>query len=413
MENSNQLSVLICGGGIAGNTLALQLLRGGAKVTVVERADAPRPGGQAVDLRGPSREIAERMELLPSLREHLLDEQGMSYVDEGGHPYARMAVADFDGRGTISDIEIARGDLNQVLLDRIAALGGDLDYRYGDWVEEVEQDQSQKQPVRVRFAAGNQERFDVVVGADGVHSAMRAKVFGNDEELLEHLGGYTCFFTMPTPADITPNWLTYHSFRNAAIMIRADVHPETCKASVTLRHPADPTLRSDVSAQKNLIRRHLAHGGWHAPTIVAAMDGAADFYFDQLARVNVPNLVRGRVVLLGDAGYCGSPLTGMGTAMAILGAYLLAGELLSTPEDLDTALARFDPLVRPFLAKAQQLPGGGLRFMLPKSWFGVKMGRLSMSLILSRVMRPLSAKMFFHEDPYQLPTYEPKADKPE
>jgi 2-polyprenyl-6-methoxyphenol hydroxylase-like FAD-dependent oxidoreductase len=230
-------------------------------------------------------------------------------------------------------------------------------------------------------------------------------MFGPERQFLEHLGGYLAFFTMPTPADITPGWPTYHSVPGAAMMIRAHANPSTSQASVTMRLPADPALRGDVAAQHELVRAFLSDAKWQAPAVLAALPAAEDFHFDQLARVNMPSLSRGRVVLLGDAGYCGSPLTGMGTAMAIVGAYLLAGEIITAPDDLGGALARHEQRLRPLLAKAQQLPGGGPKFMLPRSALGVRMSRVGMRVMMSRAMRPLTGKMFFEEQPYQLSEY--------
>ena len=126
--------VLVCGGGIAGNAVGLQLRRAGITTTVVERAPAPRPGSQAVDLRGPSRRVAERMGLLPGIAERQLDERGMVFVNDRGRQIVRVSTELFDGRGPVADIEITHGDLNEVLLDALAEVSstsGELYYRYG------------------------------------------------------------------------------------------------------------------------------------------------------------------------------------------------------------------------------------------------------------------------------------------
>lgn len=192
------LHVLVSGGGIAGNAVALQLLRAGIRTTVVERASAPRPGGQAVDLRGPSREVAQRMGLIPGILTHRLDEQGMEYVDRRGRAYVRMPTEMFDGKGPVADIEITRGDLNQVLLDALTDTVGTLDYRYGEWIEAMTQDEG---GVDVLFASGKRQRFGLVIGADGVHSATRRLAFGPEEQFSTYLGGYTSYFTVrPQPA---------------------------------------------------------------------------------------------------------------------------------------------------------------------------------------------------------------------
>ncbi|WP_067859561.1 FAD-dependent monooxygenase [Nocardia shimofusensis] len=399
---STELHVLVCGGGIAGNAVALPLVRAGIRATVVERASGPRPGGQAVDLRGPSREVAERMGLMPGIRARQLDERGMTYVDRTGHAYVRMPAEMFDGKGPVADIEITRGDLNQVLLDALAEAGGALDYRYGEWVEALTQDED---GVEVAFASGGVERFDLVVGADGVHSAMRRLVFGPEERFSTYLGGYTSYFTVPTPAGVEPGWMAMRMVPRAAVGIRPDADPATSKAIVMLRVDADPALRRDVGAQQRLIRRMLAEAGWLTPHILDAMADAPDFYFDELARIDMPHLSAGRVALLGDAGYCGSPMTGMGTAMAMVGAYLLAGELAADPADPVGALARYEAGVTPFLEKAKELPGGGLSMMLPTTRIGSMLTRAVTRLMVSRPLRPVMIRMMSGTDVYELPSY--------
>lgn len=399
---TSNLRILIVGGGIAGNAVALQLLRAGVRTTVVERSPEPRPGGQAVDLRGPSREVAERMGLMDGVRKYQLHEEGMALVDRKGREVYRMPADMFDGKGPVADIEISRGDLNQVLLTEIAATAGDLDYRYGEWVQALDQDST---GVSVTFASGATERFDMVIGADGVHSATRKLAFGPEEEFATYLGGYMSFFTMPTPEGIAPNWMTMHAIPKASVGIRPDADPSTCKAIITLRTEVDPALRRDVAAQQRLIRTMLADAGWLAPTVLDAMAETPDFYFDELDRVDMPSLSAGRVTLLGDSGFCGSPMTGMGTAMAIVGAYILAGEIASTPADIEGALARYEAALTPFLDQAKELPGGGLAMMLPNSEFALRAAHQVGKLMTTRLFRPIMMRMMSKTDDYELPTY--------
>jgi 2-polyprenyl-6-methoxyphenol hydroxylase-like FAD-dependent oxidoreductase len=403
MATTHSPRILISGGGIAGNAVALQLLRAGIDVTIVERAAAPRPGGQAVDLRGASREAAERMGLMPGIRKYQLTELGMEFVDPRGRTSSTMPMELFDGKGPVAEIEITRGDLNQVLLDAVADAGGELDYRYGDWITALDQDDS---GVRVGFASGRTERFDLVVGADGVHSATRRLAFGPEEQFSTYLGGYMSFFTIPTPPNVRPGWFTMQLIPGASVGLRPDRDPDTAKAILTLLTDRNPALRGDLDAQHRIIRDHLDGGGWHAPAILAAMAETGDFYFDELARIDMPTLNTGRVTLLGDAGYCGSPMTGMGTAMAIVGAYVLGGEIAATPDDLPGALARYEQKVTPFLDKAKQIPGGGISMLVSGNRFGTAVLRTANRVMCSWVMRPIIKKVFFGKtDSYELPVY--------
>lgn len=393
--------ILISGAGIAGNALALQLIRAGISTTVVERARSPRPGGQAVDLRGASREVAERMGLMPGIRRHQLDERGMSYIDSRGRTYGRMAMADFDGKGAVAEIEITRGDLNDVLLSALqeSDAASLLDLRYGEHIVALSQNDD---GVDVEFASGAAERFDVVVGADGVHSATRRLAFGAEEEFVTNLGGYAAFFTMPTPADIQPGWFSMRMVPGAMYGLRPDADPSTSKVIINVRTAHDPALRGDRAAQQMLIRSAIEDGGWHAERILEAMEQADDFYFDELARVDMPSLSNGRVVLIGDAGTCGSPLTGMGTAMAFIAAYLLGRELAvvaGTGTSLDSsalaaAFARFETDLAPHLARSRKIPGGGLKMMLPRTRIMSAFARLNVRILFSPVMRPIAKRMF-------------------
>ncbi|WP_433584920.1 FAD-dependent monooxygenase [Microbacterium hydrocarbonoxydans] len=384
--------ILISGAGIAGLALALQLVRGGIRTTIVEQAAGPRPGGQAVDLRGASRDVAARMGLTEAIEPYRVHEKGLSYVDGRGRVFGRMSMEAFDGKGAVAEVEIARGDLAAVLRrELVAAEDGLLDLRYGDRIIAVSQDES---GVDVRFEHADAARFDVVVGADGVHSSTRRLVFGGEEQFRTYLGGYAAFFTMPTPDDIEEGWFSMRFTPGATFGIRPDLDPATAKAMLTLRIDRDPALRGDLAAQKDLIRRALHGAGWHADTILAAMDAADDFYFDELVRIDVPNPVSERVVLIGDAGSSGSPMSGMGTATALIGAWLLAERIAAGGGDLDGALARFAEDVAPFAENGKTLMGGGIERMVPETRLQAAVLRASMGVMLSRPMRPLVRRMF-------------------
>lgn len=386
--------VLISGAGIAGLTLALQLVRHGIRTTLVERAEGPRPGGQAVDLRGASREVALRLRLLEKIEPYRVHEKGLAYVDARGRVFGRMSMEDFDGKGAVAEIEIARGDLSEVLRRELEAADPDglLELRYDDRITALDQDPS---GVDVEFAHSPASRYDLVVGADGVHSATRRLVFGPEERFRTYLGGYAAFFTLPTPADVEEGWFSMRFTPGATFGIRPDLDPTTSKAMLTQRRESDPALRGDVGAQKSVIRRMLAGAGWHADTIVQASANADDFYFDELLRIEVPNPVQGRVVLLGDAASSGSPMSGMGTATALIGAYLLAARISEADSAaLPTALTRYAEQIRPFAAQGMALMGGGIERMVPASRFQAVMMRASMGVMLSRPLRPLVRRMF-------------------
>jgi 2-polyprenyl-6-methoxyphenol hydroxylase-like FAD-dependent oxidoreductase len=400
--------VLVSGAGIAGLALALQLVRAGIRTTVVERAEAPRPGGQAVDLRGASREVAERVGLMPGIDALRVHEEGMAFVDGHGRVFGRMSMADFDGEGAVAEIEIARGDLGQVLLDSLsaadAAAPGLLELRFGDRITAIGQDAD---GVDVTFEYGEPARFDMLVGADGVHSATRRLAFGPEEDFATYLGGYAAFFTMPTPSDLEEGWFALRFVPGATFGIRPDRDPKTSKAILTLRMDRDPSLRGDRAAQEALIRDRISGAGWHAPAVLAALGEASDLYFDELVRIDVPDVANGRVVLLGDAASCGSPMTGQGTATALIGAYLLAAHLAAEPADVPGALRRYAAEIAPFAERGKEIPGGGIKRMVPANRFEAAVSRAMTGVLMSRAALPLVKRMFAAGgDPLPLPEVE-------
>ncbi|WP_167132651.1 FAD-dependent monooxygenase [Paramicrobacterium chengjingii] len=386
--------VLISGGGIAGTALALRLVEQGIRTTVVERAEAPREGGQVVDLRGASRVVAEQMGLMPGIREYQLHEKGIAYIGSRGAVYARMSMADYDGKGAVAEIEIARGDLHRVLLERLdeasGAAPGLLSLRYGEHIAALEQNDD---GVNVAFASGAADRFDLVVGGDGVHSATRRMGVGPEEDFSTYLGGYTAFFSMPTPAGIEPGWFTMRAVPGVAVGVRPGPDPDTSMVLVMIRMDRDPALRRDRAAQLALVRRMVSAAGWHAPAMLAALEQSQDFYFDELVRIEVPDVSHGRVTLIGDAASSGSPLSGMGTATALIGAYLLAAEIAASPDDIVAATSRYATAIAPFSEAGQVLPGGGIRFMVPRSTVGSVMSQWVMRVLVSRALRPIMKRM--------------------
>ncbi|MEV6771995.1 FAD-dependent monooxygenase [Nocardia sp. NPDC051030] len=368
--SSTDFRVLVSGGGTAGNAVAVQLARAGLATTVVERFPARRSGGQVVDLRGPGRRAAELMGLSRALRPHLLPGGGITYLRPDGRVAARIPAA---RRPRADSTELPRGDLNNVLLTEVERLDR-IDYRYGDSISGIVQDDA---GVDVYFDSGGAERFSIVIGAEGVYSPLRRMVFGPHEQFTTFLDGYMSFFTMATPehCPAVRNEVVRCLLPSAAhIDIRVETAPGESMVTVGLRQPHDPALRGNPPAQRRLVSQRLAAGGRPARAIVAGMSLDPGFYLDQLVRVDLPRWSRGRVVLLGDAACCGSPLTGQGTAQAMVGAYVLAGEIAATPDDVAGAFDRYERVLRPHSTTAQQIARGQWRALTPGSELGRRAG---------------------------------------
>ena len=380
------MRVLISGGGIAGPALAFWLHRAGAEVTIVERDAAPRPGGHAVDVRGVARDVVERMGLREAIRAHQVPERGWAMVNARGKKLAAMSADMFGGEGIVAEIEIARGDLARVLYDATAA---DVDWRFGERVVELSPNGE------VTFASGRRERFDVVVGADGVRSAVRALAFGPHREFVRPLGGYQAYFTVPDPGDLD-NWFEMYNAPGGRV---AGIRPErggTAKASLTFRAPARAERLTREEQLRTLAER-FAGVGWRVPALLEAMPTAPDFYFDEISQVRVERWSRGRVVLIGDAGYCGTPLAGMGTSMSLVAAYVLAGELAAAarPED---PFAAYQEQMAQYVAQGSELPPGGVKMFAPNGRLLIRMRALSMRMMGAWPMKGMLEKQFSKAD---------------
>ena len=316
-----QPTVLISGAGIAGPSLAFWLTKNGYRVIVVEIADGIRPGGQTVDLRGAGGDVVERMGLMRADAAHALEQHGVAWVASDGSRRAEMPVTAFDGNGLVSKLEILRGDLVDVLYQ---ATKDSAEYRFNTRISALSQDDD---GVDVTLADGTKLRADLVVGADGPHSAVRGMVFGPEDEFVKPLGGYNAWFTAPDHVGLDGWYLMYLAPGGLNASMRPTHDPAIAKAGLAFASEPITYDRRDLDAAAPDARRAVR--GRRLAVRCAAHRRAGGRRF--LLRLIPPGedavLASGRVALVGDAGYCASPLSGMGTSLALVGAYLLAGEL--------------------------------------------------------------------------------------
>ncbi|MFG1603129.1 FAD-dependent monooxygenase [Actinoplanes sp. NPDC049265] len=398
------MRVLISGAGIAGPALALWLHRAGADVTVVERAARPRPGGQAVDVRGVARVVVEPMGLRERIREDQVDERGFAMVDDRGRRTAEMPAGAFGGEGLVAEIEIARGDLARILLD---ATAGDVRYRFGDRVVALGPDLG---GVDVVFDGGTRERYDLVVGADGVHSGVRRLAFGPDERFVRHLGAYGAYFSVPDPGDLD-RWLLMYNAPGGRVATLRPERAGQAKAALTFREREPRFDRLSRPDAQRLLTERMTGAGWRVDELLAAMPYAGDFFFDAISQVRVDRWARGRVVLLGDAGYCGSPLAGLGTSLSLVGAYVLAGELAAAI-DPERAFAAYQHVMADYVAGGLRLPPGGIGLFAPRSRAVVRLRARTMGMMTRWPARQMLARQFGKADAITLPGYPILASPP-
>lgn len=342
-------NVLISGAGVAGPALAYWLHQHGFATTVVERSRTRRLGGQAVDVRGVALQVVERMGIGGAVRQARTRMRGMALLDGDGNEVSRVTDATFSGgRLESDDVELLRDDLAECLytLTRDGTL-----YLFGDAITAVTEE---AHGIHVTFERAPPCVFDLVIGADGLHSQVRSLAFGSEHRFLTSLGVQTAIFSADNflALDDWQIWLQGGDAGYGIYPVR-----NNSELRVTLGFPADVTATDyrDADQQKRRAAERLAHLGWKTPLLLEAMWKATDFYTDVMAQIHMPHWSRGRVALLGDAAYCASPLSGQGTSMALVGAYVMASELAKDRHDHQAAFHRYEERMVPFVLRNQAL----------------------------------------------------------
>ncbi|MFC8076667.1 FAD-dependent monooxygenase [Streptomyces sp. NPDC057307] len=377
-------NVLISGASIAGPALAFWLGRLGFEPTVVELAPALRHGGQAVDFRGETHlTVLERMGLLPALRELQTGGSPMRFVDERGRTLLHLP-AEFAG----GEIEVLRGDLAAVLYEHSLPR---TEYVFGDSITHLTETPS---GVRVDFQRGVSRDFDLVIGADGLHSNVRRLAFGPEEDYVSHLGYYAATWRLPTDLGL-PRGSAGHkgsvgyNVPGRLASVGAD-HRDPAQAGAFFAF-ASPELsydRHDLDQQKRLIDDAFSGLGWEVPRLLASLHQAPDLYFDSISRADVDTWSTGRVCLVGDAA-CGATIGGMGSGTAVVAAYVLAGELARADGDHRTAFTRYETRLRKY-AKGCQAGGDRTgKFLAPGTATGIRLRNalLSRPLFLNGMLK--------------------------
>ncbi|QDQ09971.1 FAD-dependent monooxygenase [Streptomyces spectabilis] len=351
-------TVLICGASIAGPALAYWLHRSGWAVTVVEKADALRDGGYPIDVRGTAIEVVRRMGILPRLRDAHIESRRCTFLDADGGTVASLRPSTVVGSVEGQDVEVRRGDLAALLH---ALVRDDVEFLFGDSIDAFDQS---AQGVDVTFRSGRQRTFDLVVGADGTHSRTRESLFGPEEQFHRHLGYCFALFTMPNTLGLSRELVLWNTPGRAAALYAVGDHDEL-HAFLTFHRPKPPldALRNP-DAQRDLISRAFAGAGWEVPGLVAAMREADDLFFDTAGQIRMPRWSQGRVALVGDAAYAPSFLTGQGSSLALVGAYMLAHSL-AAHRDHTAALAAYERDVRAFVTMNQALVDNGAATLFP------------------------------------------------
>ncbi|MBF8192647.1 FAD-dependent monooxygenase [Nonomuraea sp. K274] len=355
------MRILISGASVAGPVLAYWLTRYGFEVTVVERAPAPRKtgGGHAIDLFRPAMDIVEQMGLLEQVVAGKTGMERLTVFREGA---SRPVEVDLTRVMTaVSDrhVEIMRDDLSEIFYD---ATRHDADYVFGDSVASISADGE------VVFDSGRAERFDLVVGADGLHSNVRRLVFGPESDYSTWIGAYLAVVSMPGHLGLDGRMELVAGVGRMAGYGAA--HMDDARAVFLFRTPEQLDYHHrDVPRQKELLRERFAGVGRQVPRLLAELDRTPAFYFDSITQLRLDSWSRGRVTLVGDAGYCPGPAVGGSTSLAVVGAYILAGELAAHGGDHTRAFPSYEAEIGEYARRSREFAIGAAKRIVPGSRF--------------------------------------------
>lgn len=362
-----QLRILISGASIAGPALAFWLKRYGFEPTIVERAPSIRPGGYAVDFRGASLGILKKMGIFEEAQKFEVRTSTITIVDKNDKKVTSLP----DGF-TSGEFELLRGDLANILY---RATQKDTDYIFDDSITLISE---KHDGLEVQFSQGNTRRFDLIVGADGLHSNVRSLVFGEESRFLKHLGYYISIFTIPNILKLNTE-AVYHGSLGKRVAVYGTGKADECKVALFFASSPLDVDRYNPAHQKDIIRRVFGKEEWRVPQILEHLSTTPDFYFDSISQIKMDRFSLGRAVLLGDAAWCASPVTGMGTSLAFVGAYILAGELKQARGDYAVAFTRYEKQMRDFVSRCHKL-ADGVEWFCPtsrvKDWLSTWMFRL-------------------------------------
>jgi 2-polyprenyl-6-methoxyphenol hydroxylase-like FAD-dependent oxidoreductase len=347
-----KITVLISGASIAGPALALWLVRYGFAVTLVEKSSEVRPGGQAVDFKGVThRTVLERMGILEEVRQARSPSNGDGIIVDAKGRKVVTVPSEFSG----GEIEIARGDLAHILYEHTAA---NCEYIFNDSITSLRENE---EGVDVTFQRSTTRAFDLVIGADGIHSNVRRLAFGPESDYVHFLGYYYALAKLPCAS--AKEDLMYNELGRMASTGGPKAPAFFVFASKPLRYERD-----NIEQQQRLLANAYRGGAWQIPELMEGLSGATEFYMDSVSRVTIDRYSQGRIALLGDSAY-GNTLGGFGTGLAIVGAYVLAGELLRAKGEYGIAYTQYESKFRGYAKVSQKVNAG--RLLAPATRLGL------------------------------------------
>ncbi|KAF3035113.1 hypothetical protein E8E12_004949 [Didymella heteroderae] len=355
------MRVLISGAGVAGPGLAYFLSKTGARVTIVEKASAPLPHGQNVDITGAAVKVVRKMGIFDEVKRYHTSERGTQFIDPNGQPFALFPVKENSITSLTSEFEILRGDMAKILWEASRSLP-DVEYIFDTTIQQIVHNNDDS--VKVELSNGTVQEYDMLVAADGQWSKLRKEVFATESVNVVDKNMYVVYFTVPKTKADNDWWNVYIGLQSRIITLRPDPHG-TIRAMFTImpRNETQKTawqnaIRAGRQMQEELVRQEFANAGWESKRLLDVMSAAPDFYFHPMQQIKMDKWSQSRVICLGDTAFAPTPLTGMGTSLAILGGYMLAGELAKLQPDQHpkTAFDAYEKAFRPFVEQTQEVP---------------------------------------------------------
>jgi 2-polyprenyl-6-methoxyphenol hydroxylase-like FAD-dependent oxidoreductase len=391
-------SALISGIGIAGPTLAYWLMEQGITPTIVERAPRLRPGGYLIDFWGLGYDIAERMGLRAELHAVGYAMQELRLVDANGRRIAGFGAKVFRELTGGRYISLPRSDLSRLIYNTIV---GGCETIFGSSIARIKQESG---GVEVAFEHGGSRHFDCVIGADGLHSKVRELAFGPEEEFRAYLGYKVASFEVEgyRPRDE----LAYVSYADPGRQIARYALRDNRTVFLLIFASDEPNRipPHDTAGHKAALHAAFRGMGWECPQVLAALDRCNEVYFDDVSQIRMQTWSKGRVVLLGDAAFCPSLLAGQGSALAMIGAYVLAGELGLQSDDPEAAFRRYEERLQTFMTGKQQSAAQFASSFAPRT----KLGLFLRNQITKAFAMPGLARLTFGRsllDRLELPRY--------
>ncbi len=339
-------TILIAGAGIGGPTLVYWLKAAGFEPTLIERAPALRGGGYVIDFWGLGYDIAERMGLIEDVNRVGYHMRELRIVGDDGRRVTGFGTKVFGELTGGRYVTLARSELSRLLFDK--AKGG-IEVIFDNEIVGL---QERADCVEVQLEHGGERRFDLVIGADGLHSDVRRLAFGPEIQFEKRLGYSVAAFEVdhyrPRDEDV------YMMYGRPGLMLGRFTLNDDRTLFLFVFADDGGALPATLDQQKATLRRRYRDGKWECPCVLDELDRTQELYFDSVSQIGMERWSKGRVALIGDAAFCVSLAAGQGSALAMISAYVLAGELANARGRHDEAFGRYEGRLRDYIAGKQR-----------------------------------------------------------